>query len=93
MPRRKCFARFRGTGLYQHGPPLPGPGNIEWPLHGEKLPLVVQTVHFRGIEEHAGGFIADKGVVFPRIPQAFGHVKKLVGNAIAQVMFRMAGLL
>ena len=50
---------------------------------------MVQAVHFRGIDEGAGGFVTDKGVVFPRIPQPLGHFHKLVGHAIAQVMFRV----
>ena len=89
MLGRQPFAVFGGAGLEQDRAPLWRAADVQRPLYREEFPLVIESVQFAGAEEFAAGLITHEGVVFPGIPQPFGNVEKLAGDAVTQAVLRV----
>ena len=81
--RRQLPAIVRGAGLHDHRPALHRAGDVERAAHGQVFALVVEHVHFVGIEIQARFDVADKSVVGEGIPQARHHIVELARPLVA----------
>jgi hypothetical protein len=88
VPRREFASVGRAAGLDQHGVPLGAARQIERAIDAEVFAAMVDAMHFRGVDETAARLVADKGVVFPAIPQRLHHLGEL---GCALVALRMIG--
>ena len=86
---RQFFPVIRRTGLKDNRTSLRRATNIERPGDLEEIPVMIQGVQFSRVKKLTALFITDKGILFPGVPKSFHHVQILIGNAIAQRMFRV----
>ncbi len=89
MFRRQFFPVLRRAGLKDNRTSLRGTANIQRSGDLEEITMVIQGVQFCRVKELTALFVAHKGISFPGVPQPFHHVEILVGNPVAQRMFRV----
>ena len=90
--RRELPAVVGRAGLHDHRPALHRAGDVERAAHREIFSLVVEHMHFGGIEIQPGFDVAHKGVVGEGIPQARDHIvefaRALVALGVLHVIFK-----